>query len=130
MRATRLQDGWARLEFVPQLQHGDNQQSYTVADVGWKFQNGQQSETLFQQRFEIKLGTGDMAVITAEDDAAETLGQLFFRGPAALRPPPDPEKESAAGAPTMPPLDYPIQRLLIVRLAGVDEREPGYSRVR
>ena len=128
MRATRLQDGWARLEFVPQLQHGYSQQSYTVADAGWKFQNGQETETLFRQRFEIKLGTGDMAVITAEDDDAESLGQLFFRGPAALRPPPDPEKETVDGEQTLPPPDYPIQRLLIVRLAAVDEREPGYAR--
>jgi hypothetical protein len=125
VRATRLQDGWARLEFVPQVQHGYNQQSYTIADAGWRFQNGQETNTLFRQRFEIKLGTGDMAVITAEDDAAGTLGQLFFRGPAALRPPPNPEKEPKEpqeGEQAVPPPDYPIQRLLIVRLAGVDDR--------
>ncbi len=122
VRATRLQDGWAQLEFVPQVQHGEDQQRYVVGETGWRFQSGQQIQSFFRQRFEVKLGTGEMAVITAEDDAAGTLGQLFFRGPAALRPPQNPEQETADGEQPSPPPDHPIQRLLIVRLAGMDDR--------
>jgi hypothetical protein len=122
VRATRLQDGWARLEFVPQVLHGDGQQRYVAGEEGWRFQSGQQTATFFQQRFDVKLGMGDMAVITADDEAPGTLGQLFFRGPAALRPPPDPENAPADGEPAAPPTEYAVQRLLIVRLAGMDER--------
>jgi hypothetical protein len=130
VRATRLQDGWAQLEFVPQVQYGEEQQRYVVGDAGWRFQTGQQTETFFLHRFEIKLCTGDMVVLTAEDDSPETLGQLFFRGPAALRPPRNADEESAEndGAATPSTLDHPIQRLLIVRLAGMDDSEPVFSR--
>jgi hypothetical protein len=132
VRATRLQDGWAQLEFVPQVQYGQEQQRYVVGDAGWKFQSGQQTETFFLHRFEIRLSTGDMLVVTAEDDAPGTLGQLFFRGPAALRPPravdeePAEDNEQTASS----TLDHPIQRLLIVRLAGMDDSEPVFSRSR
>jgi hypothetical protein len=132
VRATRLQDGWAQLEFVPQVQYGQEQQRYVVEDGGWRFQTGQQTETFFLHRFEVKLGTGDMAVVTAEDDSPGTLGQLFFRGPAALRPPRAADDEAAQseepGASSAPA--HPIQRLLIVRLAGMDDSEPVFSRGR
>ncbi len=122
VRASRLQEGWARLEFVPQLLHGEGRQRYVAGEEGWRLQSGQQTETLFRQRFDVKLGTGEMAVITAADDAPGTLGHLFFRGPAALRRPPDPENGSAADEPATPTTEYAVQRLLIVRLAGMDER--------
>lgn len=130
VRATRLQDGWAQLEFAPQVQYGEGRQQYVVGEAGWRFQSGQQTETFLRQRFEVRLGTGDMAVITAEDDAPGTLGQLFFRGPTALRPPRDTEKETADDGQSAPPPDHPIQRLLIVRLAGMDDREAVFSRGR
>jgi hypothetical protein len=129
MQATRLQDGWVQLEFMPQVSYGDDQLRPVVGDAGWRWQNGQQTETFFLHRFNVKLGTGDMAVITADDDSPGTLGQLFFRGPAALRPAHDPENDSADGEQTTPPPthEHPIQRLLIVRLAGMDESEPVFS---
>ena len=123
VRATRLQDGWAQLEFVPQVQHGDDQHRYVVGEAGWRYQTGRETESFFRQRFEVKLGTGDMAVITSEDDSPGSLGQLFFRGPSALRPPHGPESETADREQPPPPApDNPIQRLLIVRLVGIDDR--------
>ncbi len=122
VRAVRVQDGWVGLEFVPQICHGAEQLRHAVGDAGWRFQNGQQTESYFLQRFDVKLSLGDMAVITSEDEAAGKLGQLFFRGPAALQP----SRE------TLPDLfnrdeplsssnsSYPIQRLLVIRLAGMD----------
>jgi hypothetical protein len=132
VRATRLQDGWAQLEFIPQVQYGQEQQRYVAGDGGWRFQSGQQTETFFLHRFEVKLGTGDMAVVTAEDDSPGTLGQLFFRGPAALRPPRAADEEPADGDEPAPPSahDHSIQRVLIVRLAGMDDSEPVFSRGR
>jgi hypothetical protein len=132
MQATRLQDGWVQLEFVPQVSYGDDQLRPVVGDAGWRFQSGQQTETFFLHHFNVKLGTGDMAVITADDDVQGTLGQLFFRGPTALRPPREPGNDSADGEqPTPPPPhDRPIQRLLIVRLAGMDDSEAVFSSAR
>jgi hypothetical protein len=130
IRAVRLQDGWVRLEFVPQVHYGDNHLRHVVGEAGWRFQNGQETETFFLQTFDLKLSTGTMAVITAADDAPGTLGQLFFRGPAALQPPRDRPLDATAEDQSPPQLanGYPIQRLLIIRLAGMDESEPVFTR--
>jgi len=126
IRAERLQDGWARLEFVPQVYYGTQHDRRIVGEAGWMFQTGQENETFLMQRFKVKLSTGEMALVTCEEQAAGTLGHLFFRGPAALRPP---SEEDRDGNPDEPALErapeYPVQRLLIVRLAGMDSGTPG-----
>jgi len=126
IRAERMQDGWARLEFVPQVYHGTPHDRRVVGSAGWQFQIGQESETFLVQRFNVKLCTGEMAIVTGEDGAAGTLGHLFFRGPAALRPPSAEEEGSSAAESSAaePPLECPVQRLLIVRLAGMDTSSP------
>lgn len=134
IRASRVQDGWARLEFTPQISHGDDQLRYAVGEeMQWQHQSGQLTESFRPQRFTIELKAGDMAIITAEDDAPSTLGQLFFHGPAALQRPRDPDNETPLSEyrgehqgeqPPPPESEYPIQRLLIVRLAGMDYLEP------
>ena len=122
VRAVRVQDGWVGLEFVPQICHGDEHRGYAVGEAGWRFQNGQQTESYFLQRFDVKLSVGDMAVITSEDEAAGKLGQLFFRGPTALQPPREtlPDLFNADEPRPSPNSSYPIQRLLVIRLAGMD----------
>jgi hypothetical protein len=132
VRAVRVQDGWVGLEFVPQICHGDDHLRHAVGDAGWRFQNGQQIESFFLERFDLKLSVGEMAVITCEDDAAGKLGQLFFRGPSALQPPHETVPD-VFGADTPQPSqngNCPIQRLLIIRLAGMDESDTGSSRGR
>lgn len=123
IRAARVQDGWVQLEFIPQIHHGDDQLRHEVGGMEWRYQNGQLTETFRPQRFEVRLSTGDMAVITAEEQAPGTLGQLFFRGPAALRPHVSSTEAAENGqpAPAASAAEFPIQRLLIVRLAGMDE---------
>lgn len=122
IKAYRIQDGWARLEFIPQIHYGDDQLRHEIGENGWTLQNGQLTETFRPQRFTVELKTGDMAIVTAEENATGTMGELFFRGPAALRR----EREQAADSvfddqpPRTPEPEYPIQRLLFVRLAGMD----------
>lgn len=96
--ADRVQDGWIQLDFVPQVHHDQERLRYTVGDENWQFQSGQRTETLFPQRFSLRLSVGEMAVITAADNTEETLGRLFFIGP---------KQESE------------LQRVLIIRLAGM-----------
>jgi hypothetical protein len=129
IRAFRIQDGWARLEFTPQINHGDDQLRYAVGEeMHWQHQSGQLTETFRPQRFTIELKAGDLAIITAEDDSPETLGQLFFRGPAALQRPLDSEGSTSQGErPPPQESEYPIQRLLVVRLAGMDYLEPVHT---
>ncbi len=136
IRAFRVQDGWAKLEFTPQINHGDDQLRHAVGEeMHWQYQAGQLTESFRPQRFTVELKAGDMAIITAEDDSPGTLGQLFFHGPAALGRGRDQEGETAQGdsgseQPAPPEAEYPIQRLLIVRLAGMDCLEPVVARGR
>ena len=139
IRAFRIQDGWARLEFTPQINHGDEQLRHAVGDeMNWQYQSGQLTESFRPQRFTMELKAGDMAIITAEDESPATLGQLFFRGPAALQksrgpesaPPGENTGEIPGNQPFSVESEYPIQRLLIVRLAGMGYLEPVAPRGR
>jgi hypothetical protein len=132
IRGSRVQDGWAKLEVTPQINHGDDQLRHAVGEqMHWQLQSGQLTESFRPQRFTIELKAGDMAIITAEDDSPGTLGQLFFRGPAALQQARDQDGEMPVAEPSAPPEpEYPIQRLLIVRLAGMDCLEPVVARGR
>ncbi|HTI49751.1 MAG TPA: hypothetical protein VL475_02325, partial [Planctomycetaceae bacterium] len=112
--AERLQDGWVQLDFVPQIHYGDEQLRRDVGDDGWRLSNKQRTATFFPQRFQVKLSVGEMALVTADDDAEGRLGELFFRGPQALAPNNDvlPGETHTASSPT-------VQRILVVRLAGM-----------
>lgn len=96
--AERVQDGWVQLDFVPQVHHDQEKLRYTVGAENWQFESAQKTETMFAQRFGLRLSVGEMAVLTAADNAEGTLGRLFFIGPE----------------------DEPdLQRVLIIRLAGM-----------
>lgn len=102
VQATRRQDGWATLEFQPEIHHGQ---------YGWRpmaVENGltsefagrttQQIHPLFRHRFSVSLNRGEMVVLSADTAETGSLGALFFRGP-----------DDAAH----------LQRLLVIRLADL-----------
>lgn len=122
--AVRLQEGWVQLDFVPQVHHGAEQLRRVVGPDGWQFENKQRTETLYPQRFTVRLAVGDMAILTAANDARGRLGELFFRGPAALTPPS--EVAQAEGANNTSPLTS-VQRLLVVRLASTGSNDAPHT---
>lgn len=95
VKPIRLQDGWVRVEFLPEIHHGQMQLRRMPTDVGWALKSAQNIEPCFAQRFAVTLNVGESAVISAAPGSAETLGDRFFRR--------DQDGE-------------PRQRLLIVRL--------------
>ncbi len=101
----REQDGWIRLEFVPEVHHGDDTLRHVAGENGWQFSNGQKVESLFAQRFSVVLAVGEMVVLTAADGARDTLGPMFFvsRGAATGK-----------------------QRLLVVRLSDMRRLDDPY----
>lgn len=118
--AERLQDGWVQLDFVPQMYHGDERLRPGIGESGsWENIPGQRKATLYPQRFAVRLSVGEMAVLTAADDAKGRLGELFFRGPAALAALGDGWANNEQ-APADQPLTT-VQRVLVVRLAGMSE---------
>jgi hypothetical protein len=104
--ARRLQDGWVHLDFVPQVHHGEQHLRPKAGADDWQFDHAQSVDTFHAQRFSLPLNEGEMAVVTADDTAKGTLGDLFFR-----------ERSAAAT----------IQRVLLVRLCDAGRPTPVYA---
>ncbi|MBM82302.1 MAG: hypothetical protein CMJ78_17180 [Planctomycetaceae bacterium] len=104
--ASREQDGWARLDFVPEIHYGKSLLRHRATSRGWLFQASQNIEPLYAQKFSMHLSTGEMAVIGANREASNTAAERFFIS-------------SADG--------NDAQRLIIVRLVKMSKVEPVYS---
>ena len=102
----REQDGWVRLNFTPEVHHGQNWLRPVATQLDWTRRRGQLVEPLFDQKFSLSLNVGEMAVITAEGDNKESAGHSFFRS----------IHESGG-----------LQRLLVVRVANMRKMVPVYD---
>ena len=106
LTAYRVQDGWARLEFAPEIHHGVDRLRPMVANGGWQSREGQETDVL-PQRFSLKLHVGEIAVMTAAPEKPHSFGYNAF------------VREDAT--------DGPLQRLLVVRLSNMSRVDPVYS---
>lgn len=102
----REQDGWVRLNFTPEVHHGQNWLRPVATQLDWTRRRGQLVEPLFDQKFSLSLNVGEMAIITAEGNDKESAGHSFFRG----------IHESGG-----------LQRLLVVRVANMRKMVPVYD---
>ena len=105
--AQRIQEGWVRVEFVPEIHHGDSRIRPHATDSDWQMQQSQQVEPLYDQRFSLELNVGEHVVIGAVRDSFESVGQHFFRG-----------GETEAGQ----------ERLIVLRVQGMEQINPVPSR--
>ena len=102
----REQDGWVRLNFTPEVHHGQNWLRPVATQLDWTRRRGQLVEPLYDQKFSLSLNVGEMAVITAEGSDKEAAGHSFFRS----------VHESGG-----------LQRLLVVRVANMRKMVPVYD---
>ena len=79
MRAERTQDGWVRLDFVPELHHGQTSTRPFAAATGWIYRTAQEVLPLYDARFSAHLSVGEMLVLSADRDRSESLGQQLFQ---------------------------------------------------
>jgi len=107
LSVSRLQDGWARLEFVPEIHSGPNRWRSVSTQSGWSGRTTQKITALYDQRFTVDLSLGEMVMISADPQSRDTLGRRFFIGTG----------ESGE-----------TQRLLLVRLVDLKKAEAVYSR--
>ncbi|HID23370.1 MAG TPA: hypothetical protein EYP14_13365 [Planctomycetaceae bacterium] len=105
VRLEHVQEGWARLEIIPEVHHGSVRPRPTATASGWLYRTTQSIEHLFGLRFSMNLNLNETVVITADSDAPLSAGYQFFRGAS----------EGAYG-----------QRLVMIRLAGMPSVEPLY----
>jgi hypothetical protein len=99
----RVQEGWVRLEFLPEVHHGQRQVRTVASDHEWQFQDSQQIDPLYEQRFAVEANEGEMIVIGATGNEPHSVGRWFLRGGAAR--------------PT-------TERIVIVRVRGMRKIEP------
>lgn len=106
VRVDREQDGWVRLNFQPEIHHGRAWLQPVATPFDWTRQNRQNIDPLYDQQFSINLNVGEMAIVTAEGQGNEVIGQKFFRS----------LDESGR-----------LQRLLIIRVADMRRLTPVYQ---
>jgi len=107
LRAERSLDGWARLDFTPELHHGQTGTRPFATATGWMYRTTQEVIPCFAQQFSATLNVGEMLVMTCDRDRSGTLGQSLF------------QFEDSTGS---------KQRLVVVRLADLREIIPKRMR--
>jgi hypothetical protein len=99
--ATTKQEGWAKIDFLPEIHHGNPQTRPVPGQAGWQqFETSQSVLKLFGQRFELTLNEGEAAVVTSTSDSAGRAGRLFFGARSG---------------------ESPMQRILVVKLIRTGE---------
>ena len=104
MKVERLQERWARLEFLPEIHSGEIQMRASATENDWQITHGQEIESLFKHRFAMELNVGDFAVIGSRPNSPSVAQQFFAGDPAAN-----------------------VQRLCVVRLNDTVQIQPERS---
>lgn len=97
LKPVRQQDGWVRLDFTPEIHHGDARMRPTPNEEGWALRGGQKIEVRNALKFSVTLSTGEFVVVGCEGKDADLTGSRFFQRTT--------EKSGN------------VQRLLVVRVA-------------
>ena len=106
VKAEKLEEGWARLEFTPQIHHGRLEWRAVATGTGLKGSTSQRIHSLYSHRFSITLNVGEMVLITGNPNLPGSLGAKFFiAGAAGNR----------------------VQRVLFIRLANVTPSKSAIS---
>lgn len=126
MKARQLQEGWARIEFLPEIHHGQLSNRALSFQGDWQVRTTQAVAKLYRQKFSLDLNLGEMVIITGEVEPKDSVGSHFFYSPeftdTLAKAAQNPEETPA---PSVTPNG--IQRLLIVRLADLSVAESLYS---
>ena len=78
MKSVRLRDGWIRIDFQPEIHHGDYRVRTTATEEGWSYQNRQSVDARHAQQFSLTMNVGEIAIITASSDHPDSMGEFFF----------------------------------------------------
>ena len=105
LKSARLRDGWIRIDFQPEIHHGEYRVRHTPTDEGWTYQNRQNVDVRHAQQFSLTMNVGEIAIITAAPDHPDSMGERFFR------------RDDGGGR---------TQRLLILRVADGGKQSAAY----
>ena len=79
IRADKIEDGWARLEVIPEIHHGEILNRPVAGEREWIMRNSQAVEPLYQFKFHVELNRGEMAVVGLHELGKSPVGRWFFR---------------------------------------------------
>jgi hypothetical protein len=108
LQAHRVQDGWVRLEFQPEIHHGASTMRRVASKSGFATTFSRDIDPFSNCRFAVDLLVNEMAVITAEGNDAHSLGNCCFVG----------DDESGNR----------VQRVLVVRLTNMAKKDAVYAK--
>ncbi|HIE99671.1 MAG: hypothetical protein ABGZ23_10830 [Fuerstiella sp.] len=77
--SAEIGDGWVVLKFLPQIHYGGMSVRYSLAESGEQLPVRQRIQPLYEQQFELKLHTGETAVIGYQKQDDWSVGQLMFQ---------------------------------------------------
>ena len=97
VQADKIEEGWAKLEIVPEIHHGELINRPVAGEREWQMRTSQAVEPLYQLKFHVELNRGEMAVVGLNDKSKSSIGRLLFRNQ----------------------IDSTLQRVLMIRLADV-----------
>jgi hypothetical protein len=97
-RAFPTGDGGARIELIPELEHGTPEKRFVPGEGMFKVEFGPPKEVLQDLRITAELSPGEFLVVTSQPDREGSLGHRFF---------------TEAG-------ESPLKKLLLIRLAQAD----------
>lgn len=95
--AERIQDGWIRLRFLPEIHHGANTNRLVGGGTGLQLRTTQRVWPMYHYQFEVTMRTGEIALVGPADVDDVRPGRQFL----------------ATEGPT-----GPTEKLITVRLAG------------
>lgn len=78
LTAEKMQDGWVKLTFLPEIHHGANSNRPTVDEMGVKFTKSQRVEPLYKYQFDVTLNPGEIAIIGADTATEGRPGHRFL----------------------------------------------------
>jgi hypothetical protein len=96
LRAAGQSDGRVRVELLPELHYGDQQQRWNAADGVIRLEAARPKRVFEELKIKAPIAPGQMLVLTCQPDRPGTLGYQFFTEPKA---------------------DSVLQKILIIRLA-------------
>lgn len=99
----QTQEGWARLQILPQIHHGDSRMRPMATDFDWDLAAGQAIDSLYGQQFALELNQGESLVLGGCGDDPRSPGSFFFHS--------DQNGE-------------PVERLLVIRLKSIEKVVP------
>ncbi len=102
VKASRVEDGWANLVIIPEIQHGQSSLKPTATSTEWTLRDRRQAITLFEDRLSAELNVGEILVVGMTDDGAGKLASHFFHS----------DKSNG------------LQRLMMIRIADMRSVEP------